>query len=277
MNENEPPHPEIDEELMDLAEESTPSILRPLLMVGVILMAFWVINDWREELSYFFSDSSPVAVGDVLEFADSSKNPEWSPPIPHNRLVSLEGIPTQRSISSRYRYARLVGGWVFVEEKLPAEEAARFDRGEKDQGDADRTYFQGKGRAMEFSQVPGRYNGLRDYYRTRYGIEFCETLTPQAERALNARRRDIIREEWKREYSAASAEERISQSLTPQPLDEEVEEILKNNPLCQKAYLIQVDVQPKDHIWYVVASALFALFALVNLFLLVRWIRAFFR
>ena len=257
--------PEVDEELLELAQESTPSILRPLLMIGVIAMAFWVVSDWRAELEYFFSPEAPVAIGDVTEFAEKSADPEWKPDIPHNRYISLEGIPTQRSISSRYRYGRLVGGWVFIEETLTEEEMEKVALGEKD-GEVDRTYFKGTGRVMEFAEVPGRYNGLREYYRSRYGVEFCETLTPEVRKTLEARRRDVIREGWKREYGENAT-----------PTEAEIEEIMTNNPLCQNAYLVQVGVAPKDHIWYAVASALFALFALVNFGLLIRWVRAFFR
>jgi hypothetical protein len=266
--------PEVDEELLDLAEDHTPSILRPLLMVGVMVMAFWVVQDWRVELEYFFSDPEPIALGDVAEFAEGADS---QVSIPHNRLVSLEGIPTQRSISARYRYSRLVGAWIFVEEKLDDETIRRMELGESEKSEVDRTYFKGVGRITAFGQVPGRYNGLREYYRTRYGIEFCETLSPEARRALDARRRDIIIEEWRREYQEASAETRIAQKLTPEPAEAEIAEILNNNPICREVYLVQAGVEPRDHIWYVVASALFVLFALFNLVLLIRWIRAFLR
>jgi len=49
MPENElsrPQHADIDEELLDLADESSPSVLRPFLMIGVIATALWIVSDW---------------------------------------------------------------------------------------------------------------------------------------------------------------------------------------------------------------------------------------
>ncbi|MEZ4459598.1 MAG: hypothetical protein R3E66_07670 [bacterium] len=268
---------EIDEELIDLADENTPSILRPILMIGVIATALWIVSDWREEVSYFFSSNDPIAIGDVTDFASKAEDPAWKPDLPHNRLVSLSGIPTQRSQSARYMYSRLVGGWVFVESKRDLPDGIAAGMEDTPTGDVDRTFYQGTGRLLSFSQAAQRYNGLRDYYRSRYGIEFCETLRPEDIQRIEQKRRDVIVSQWKAEYDEASAEERTEKKLSERPTDAQIKEILDNNPVCVDAYLVQDGVMPRDMIWYLVATVLFVGFMLFNVFGLIRWIRQFTR
>lgn len=270
---------EVDGELLSLAEEVTPSVLRPILMLGVIATALWIVSDWREEVEFFFSPSEPIALGEVTEFASrEASDPNWRPEIPHNRYVSLGGIPTQRSQAARYTYSRLVGGWVFVEERRQgADGSITAEMNDSPEGDIDRTIFQGVGRAIAFKQMPQRYNGLRDYYRTRYGLEFCETLRPEDIREMERRRRDVLISQWKVEFEAASPAERLEKQLSPMPTDGQIKEILDNNPACVDAYLVQVGVKPSDMIWYLVATAMFGGFMLFNLYGLFRWIRQFMR
>jgi hypothetical protein len=270
---------EVDGELLNLAEEVTPSVLRPLLMIGVIATAVWIVSDWREEVEYFFSSSEPVALGEVTDFASrEASDPNWTPEIPHNRYVSLGGIPTQRSQATRYTYSRLVGGWVFVEEpREGADGSITAEMMDEPQGDIDRTIFKGEGRAIAFKQMPQRYNGLRDYYRSRYGIEFCETLRPEDVREIERRRRDVLISQWKAEFEAATPQERVEKQLSPQPTEAQIKEILDNNPACVDAYLVQVGVKPSDRVGYLVASLLFVGFMLFNLFGLFRWFRQFLR
>lgn len=263
---------------MDLADESSPSVLRPFLMIGVIATAIWIVSDWTEDVAYFFSSSEAIELGDITEFASkTSDDADWKPELPHNRLVSMSGIPTQRSQSARYMYSRMVGAWIFVEVETELPDNITDELQDDPKGDIDRTYFRGQGRLVAFSEMPERYNGLRDYYRKRYGIEFCETLRPEDIASINKRRRDVIMVQWKAEYDEASPEERAEKQLTEGPTDAQVREVLDNNPVCVDAYLVQADVVPRDHIWFVVASALFGLFMLFNLYGLIRWIRNFAR
>ncbi len=270
--------PGVDEELMALAEAEPPSILRPVLMIGVIAMAAWIVSDWQGELEYFFSSKEPVEIGDVTDFAsEAAEDPEWTPDIPHNRYVKVSGIPSRRSQSARYRYAKLVGGWVFVE--IPRDDyiedpIERELQGEQ-KAEVDRTYFEGSGRALAFREMPERYRGLRHYYTSRYNIRFCDELTPAELREIQNRRRDSIIQQWSAEFEAATEEERLERSLTPQPTEEEIADILANNPACVDAYLIQVDNKPGDQHWYVLAALLFLGFMVFNVFMLIRWVRRF--
>lgn len=269
---------EIDEELIGLADENTPSILRPILMIGVIITAFWIVGDWREQVSFFFSSNEPIVIGDVTDFATKAEDPNWRPDLPHNRVVSLSGIPTQRSQSARYMYWRLVGGWVFVEAKRDIPEGSiTAEMEDAPAGDVDRTYYEGKGRMIAFREMPQRYNGLREYYRSRYNIEFCETLRPEDVRSIENKRRDVIVSQWKIEYDEATPEERIEKKLSERPTDAQIKEILDNNPVCVDAYLVQDGVMPSDMIWYLVATILFGCFMLFNVYGLIRWIRQFSR
>ncbi|MFW5967813.1 MAG: hypothetical protein ACOCV2_09860, partial [Persicimonas sp.] len=107
--------------------------------------------------------------------------------------------------------------------------------------------FNGAGRAVDLSKTQERYRGLREYYFERYGTVFCDTeiAEQQAEAAKKA---------------AAQAGE------------DEVEE-----PECVRGYLIESDVSPSSHWWYLVMTVLIGVFILLNVWWLFRWIRDFFR
>ncbi len=277
--ETERPDDRVDPELMALAEDRNDSVLKPLLMIAVIALGFWIVDDWREELEYFFSPSEPQEIGSVTEFASEVlRDPKWTPPIEHNRYVDLSGIPTQRSMSERYMFFKLVGGEVYVESKRDDADMDPLEReleGEP-KGDVDRVYFNGRGRAMKFARMPSRYNGVRRYYQTRYGTIFCEQLDESDRKELLQRKRDAIIEQWGEEYRELVAESDGPVEMKPEPTDDEINRILTVEPICVEAYLIQQDVEPKDHFWYVLLTAFFGGFMLFNFVMLIRWVRRFF-
>lgn len=278
MEQPQPQKPRTDEpdpELLALAGASTrPSILRPFLMIAVIVLGLWIISDWRQELSYFMLDATPVDLGDAIEFADDERVE-----LGHNVYVSVRGIPTQRSQSTRYRFFRLVGSPIFVEEKRDdvIEDPLQRELEGDAKGDVDRTIFQGAGRLMKFSEMPQRYQGLRHYYRSRYNLTFCEELTPAKYKEVEHRKRDAIIAQLRAEYSEADPEERARRKLTPEPPAELVEELLADDPVCVEAWLLQDDVPPRGHLWYLIATLMFLGFVLLNCVLLVRWVIAFVR
>lgn len=277
--ETERPDDSVDPELMALAESRNDSILKPILMIAVIALGFWIIDDWREELAYFFSPSEPVAIGSVTDFASEKlKNPDFEPDIPHNRYVELGGIPTQRSQSERFLFFKLVGGEVYVEaERADADmDPLQREMEGESKADIDRTYFEGRGRAMHFSRMPSRYNGVRRYYQSRYGTVFCEQLDAAGRKELLQRKRDAIRMQWIEEYEAMSPDERQNSVMTAEPTDKDVARIMSLDPVCVDAFLIREGVEPSDHIWYLLLTGFFVGFMIFNLVLLVRWIRRFF-
>lgn len=166
---------EVDPELMELAGNTRRgSVLRPILFVAVIVLGISIISDWRESLAYFFSPSEPVHIGTVTDFpAKRAEDPSWQPDIPHNRYVKVEGVPSRRSESKRYRFFKLVGGHVYVEWPRPEQDPLEAEFGEKEKGDIDRTFFEGAGRAVHFSKMSERYQRFRAYYSERYGTNFC--------------------------------------------------------------------------------------------------------
>ncbi len=270
-----------DPELVALAGSGRrPSILRPILMIAVIALGAWIISDWRAELEFFFSDSTPVDLGNATDFAiEKAEDPDWTAPIPHNRYVEIEGIPTQRSQSAKYRFFGLVGAPIFIEQQRddyiedPIERELEGDA----KGDVDRTIYQGAGRALKFSEIPQRYQGLRHYYASRYNIVFCESLDERGYRELEQIKRDAIVQQWRVDYKDATPEERERRGLTLEPTEEEIAQIMASDPVCVEAWLIQDGVEPSDHWWHVAAAALFGLFMLFNVVMLVRWVRDFIR
>ena len=167
---------EVDPELLDLASSKRPqSILRPILFGVVIWVGVSIIGDWQTPLAYFFSSSEPVEIGSVTEFAAKrAQDPDWETPIPHNHYVSLEGVPSRRAQSERYRFFKLVGGHVYIQvARDNADESALEREFDKEEGDIDRTMFEGAGRALDLSQSPDQYQGLKKYYFERYRTYFC--------------------------------------------------------------------------------------------------------
>jgi hypothetical protein len=283
---------EVDEELVALAnEQRSQSILQPVLFMAVIALGVWVISDWWPDIEYFFSARQPVEVGSVTEFASKrAKDPDWEPDLPNNRYVSLSGVPTRRSASEKYRYFKLIGSSIFVEQ--PHTNAPEGSGGSGKVGDLDsprrslrnlrsglgpdRTYFEGKGRLMKFSEMPQRYQGVRTYYRKNYGTRFCGLMTDQEIERLRDVRRNAIVETWQDRYNEASPEERQEKNLKKRPSEEEIREILQRDPVCIDAYLLRSTVSPTDNWWYLLIAGFFGLFMLVNAYWLVRWFMRFF-
>ncbi len=231
---------ELDEELLDLASSRRQgSLLRPILFLVVIWFGVSIITGWQTQLSYFFSSSEPVEIGSVTEFAAKrAQDPNWEADIPHNRYVSLEGVPSRRAQSKRYKFFKLVGDHVYVEVPRDVEDKSELELEFQDkEGDVDRTYFEGAGRALRLSKVPGQYEGLRTYYYQRYNTHFCGMTLPERE---------------KRAAEAAGEE-------------------------CVDAFLVEIEAEPRDHWWYLALSGIIGLFILLNIWWLFRWIRDFVR
>lgn len=271
---------EVDPELVALAnEQRSQSVLRPILFVAVIALGVWIISDWSAQIRYYFSSSEPAAIGEVTEFASKRADDEnWKPELPHNRYVSLSGVPSRRSHSGKYRYFKLIGSNIYVEQPRKNSGEGEQDKEKEDQTAAtpDRTFFEGEGQLLEFSKVPERYRGVRDYYREAYGTRFCGLLSDREEERLREVKRNAIRESWREEYRNASEEERIEKGLKAEPSDEEIEDIMEADPVCVDAHLLRATVSPSDHWWYLVVAGLFGLFMLVNAYWLVRWFVRFF-
>ena len=270
-----------DPELMGLVGGGAgDSILKPILMITVIVMGFWLLDDWREEIAYFFSDSEPVELGTITEYpVKRSREPGWEPELPHNRYVSLQGVPTQRSQSPRFRFFKLIGHDLYVEQEREDYIADPIERelADSEKGDVDRVYYEGTGRLVAFEKTSKRYGGLRHYYGTRYGTVFCDQIDARERAEIERRRRDSVIQQWRLEYKDASPEERERLGLSLEPTEAELADVLASEPICEEAWLVQDGVEPKDHWWYVAMAALFLAFMLFNAVLLVRWIVRFVR
>lgn len=265
---------ELDPELLELAAAAPrDSVLRPILMLMVLVLGVFIIKDWQEELAYYFSSSEPIELGQVSDFPDkAASDPDWRPEIPHNRYVSLTGIPIRRSLSKQYKYFKLIGGEIYIEaprDDANLSEMERIQQGEP-KGDTDRSYFEGAGRALSFSAMPKRYASLRQYYQTRYAIRFCADYEPREIAQLEEQRKELALKVWKKTYEEAPEEEKAK--MTPEPSQEKLQELITENPVCVDAWLIQEGKKPGDHLWYVILSGVFAAFMLVDLIFLIRWV-----
>ena len=187
--------------------------------------------------------------------------------------VELRGITTRRSISTRHKYAKLIGGEVYVELPRDDRDESPLEREAKgpQQADRDRTMFEGVGRAIAFTSSPDHYQGLRQFYTRHYNTTFCVDVDEATLAQLEQKRREGILQTWRTLYDEASPEERVSRKMAPSPTAEQLDLLQREEPLCVDAYLIQVGVQPRDHWWYVALSALFILLMIFDVVMIVRW------
>ena len=273
-----------DPELAALSARQEPqSILRPILMILVLVLGASIIMDRKEELAYFISASTPVDLGQITQHpVKRAQDPSWRPTLPHNRYVKLEGIPSRRTINKKHRFMKLVGDDIYVEQRRDRDGKSELEKiteeaNKKPGAERDRDYFVGQGRLLHFAAMPARYQGLRTYYGRHYNTTFCVDVDARARQKIVSDRQDLVRRNWRARYDAASPEERQAEALTPEPTAEQLREVVHSEPVCVDAYLIQADVSPRDHWWYVALCALIAAFMVVDLVLLARWIARFLR
>jgi hypothetical protein len=269
---------EVDPELVELGERrGDRSPIRPLLMVMVLVLGSYILSDWREELAYFVQSEEPIKIGSVTDFPTKLERGE-SVKIPHNTYVEIEGIPSKRSMSPKAQFFKLVGGEVYVE--APRDDAHLSALEREAQGkklaDTDRTYFKTRGRAIDMEHAPGRYVGLRNYYRTRYQTVFCVDLLPAQIAEMDRRQRAQLKTQWKELWDKSSPAEREELLMKTEqlPLDR-LEELMRDAPVCVNATLIQAEVGPRAHWWYAALAGLFATFMVADLFFLIGWLRRF--
>ena len=282
---------EFDEELHNLVRtRERGSVLRPILMIIVVLLVGWVISDWSDELSYFFTSSDPVEVGDTADFAQkAAEDPDWEPPLEHNSFVSMQGMPTRIASGDAYTFFRLLGAEVYVQRETPREEDEdddvsplledqQSDLPQRNMGpglpvDEQRTYYQGEGRLISFAANPDRVAGMKEFYAEKYDVRFCEDYTDHQIENLEQQRVEVFRDNWRERYEEADEQQRQDEELTPEPDQEDEQLMLQSNPVCVDAYMLVDDQRPMDHWWYLLFSVLLGAFAVYNVVKLVRWFR----
>lgn len=278
---------EFDDELLELMENrQRGSVLRPILMILVIVVVSSVIYDWRGEIEYFFADSDPVELGDATRFSSrAAENPDWKPPVEHNQYVSVEGMPVRVTGGGGYQFFRLVGAEIYVQREIEQSEDDDDDSsgiisqvperpGQGVPVDEHRKRYEGAGRLVSFARAPERVKGLKEHYGEAYNMRFCEDLSPSQIEDRQAEQVETYRERQRRRYEEASEEVRAERDLRPEPTAEDVENFIRDNPVCVDAYLVHDGQEPKDQWWYVLVSALLGLFVIFTAFKLVRWFQA---
>lgn len=237
---------------------------RPVLMIVVILFAGWVITKFQTELEYFFSPTEPLELGAATDFADDPAQTKLSA-IPHNRYVSISGIPTRGSLSCdpAVRYFKLVGEHIYVEEPAAEELSAIACRAKSKEANPKvntAPMFSGAGRAVDFEQLGNRYNGFLTFYERSYEDRFCAIMTPAKQEARLKFLRQLLREQHKTEQGNY-------------PTDGELKRLLAKERLCVRAVLIQAGEDPHSYWPYLAVCAVLVLIMVWNVFLLVQWTR----
>ena len=274
---------DFDLELSELTRSrSRGSVLRPILMIIVVLLVGSMLNDWRDEISYFFTSPTPVEIGDPARFAGRmAEEPGWRPEVGHNQYVAVEGMPTRMSRGSRQEVFRLLGGEIYVQRELTEEERAQREgsklpprrAGPGVPIDEHRDRFDGTGRMVAFAAVPQHVAGLKQFYGERYNLRFCEDLSERQLQELREQRLQAHRASWERRFEEADEETRQRRNLRPTPETADEEQYLRNYPICVDAYLVIADKRPIDHWWYVALGLLLAAFMVFNIFKLMTWFR----
>ncbi len=281
---------DFDEELLELVENrQRGSVLRPILMILVIVVVSSVIYDWRDEIEYFFADSEPVEIGDTTRFSSrAAQDPDWEPPVAHNRYVSIGGMPTRVSRGGGYEFFRLVGAEIYVQRKLEIDDDEDPDRGgvvsmvpeRAGPGlpiDEHRRRYEGEGRLIAFAKAPERVRGLKEHYAEHYNLRFCEDYTERQLEDFRAQQLETLLSRHRQRYEQTDKERREELGLEREPSDSEIRRYLDERPVCVDAYLVHDGQRPADQWWYVLFSALLGLFVLFTAYKLVRWFQAWLR
>lgn len=240
---------------------------RPALMLAVIAFAVYLGTQFTTEISYFFSSSEPIELGEVTEFPERTRaNPDNPPEVPNNRYVSLSGIPTRPSISCNppTRYFKLIGAHVYVEKRIDDKlstmmcKAGKSERNPRE-GD-DPIFFEGAGRAVSFAAMSKNYSNLKGFYERNYGELFCSSMTEAKREARVKLLRDMLREKHKLDHGSY-------------PDDDTLEKLLAGETVCYNAYFIQAGQAPGDYWHYLLIYIVLGLIILWNISTIVRWAR----
>jgi len=238
--------------------------VRPFLMIAVMVFAGFVMSRFQTELEYYLSSDTPIELGDVTDFAShAATDPTWVPTIPHNRYVSISGIPSRRSVACNppLRFFKLIGGHVYVEAPMDQEMTTlecEMEKKNKDPSKVDVQFYSGQGRAISLDRTDQRYTALKNFYEAEFGDLFCSSLTEAKKQKRLDDLRQVLREQYKEKHKAY-------------PTDTILQELLDREPVCQNAYLIQDGRAPAGNWTYLAIFIGLALVMLWNVYVLIRW------
>lgn len=255
------PADEPDPELLQLR----PRInwIRPFLMLAVIGFSVVIVQKFWVETSYFFSSSTPIELGDATDFPGRAlSEPGWAPDLQHNRLVSLSGIPSRRTITCNppTRYFKLIGSHLYVEQPMTdAEGVLECEKQKSNPDGTDIDFFNGAGRIVSMDRIGPRYDSLKGFYETNFGELFCDTLTEPKKQKRLEDLRQILRGQF-------------HDTQKRYPTDAELEQLLQSERVCHDAWILQVDRDPASHWTYLALTTFLGLVSLWNLAMLLRWI-----
>ncbi len=281
---------EIDPELRELAGyRPEGSVLRPVIFVAVMALGLWIYMDWRPELRYFWSEWEPVDVGDMTtEFPHDEVGEPTEPGesvLPHNRFVRLRGItePGIEPEGGGYTFYMIRGAPVYVmmpddsgqstrEEMM--NEAKRMTLADLQDAGQSRE-IDTTGRLIDMSRMPNRFEGFKKFFKEKFGVEFCSMYSASELQRRKERRREIVREQLRMAYEEASPEEREQRGLKSAPTESQIDRAMKDEKICEQAYLFRAGQTPKSFWWYAALLGLYGLFMALNGWWLIKWIRAF--
>ena len=167
-----------------------------LLMLGVTAFVPWYIYQDRQDISYFFSSSTPQELGDAGDYhfayaGEETKTQDFT----DNSYVHIKGIPIRHVgiqvpgnpfvPNEKKLVYQLLGSSVYIQEDLKNSQYANFIS----QTSASLGAAQGislidvNGRLRRYDTADAKqYAPLRDYYAKTYDIQFCEDMSPDERR-----------------------------------------------------------------------------------------------
>jgi len=237
---------------------------RPFLMIGVIAGAVYGLTLFQTQLEYFLLDDEPINLGEVAEYPTRlAENPEWEPEIPHNRYVTVTGIPTRFSgiCTPPIRFFKLIGAHIYVELPMDDDVSAIACHAQTQGTRADvpdLEYFEGAGRAVAFDRSHRQYSSLKSFYEREYSDRFCSSMTEAKKEARLKDLRTVLREEVK----SKSGE---------YPDDAKLDELVSREPICHNAFIIQTGVTPRSYWHFILIYVVLIGIIGWNLYALAAW------
>jgi hypothetical protein len=151
-------------------------ILVMAVMALVVACSFGLLMSLRLDVGYFFSNRTPIVLGEVTELAPAEVEP--------NRYVQVSGTPMA---SATVRFSRLAPGTTYLVFPLAGQQQRSiFVQVPLESPDAMRDFARRDfaGRVVTFGQLGGRFRPVRNYMKDVMGLSVSsESLLVLADEA----------------------------------------------------------------------------------------------
>lgn len=158
-SENPSELPSFEEEVERVGRRDRTGWRSPALMIAIAGFSLYLAYSFQGEVAYFFSDPSPIALGEEgVYHLDRARV---------NRYATIEGLPSAakvqyKQLGSAYKVFFILGSRVFVRSDLVAADGEAHDGW---------VTYRGGGRLLDLREE-AEFANIREWYTRRAGFDF---------------------------------------------------------------------------------------------------------